>query len=334
MTANVSQNGYLYVYCSDESNIDVLFDNLQLIHNRGPLTEETHYYPFGLTMAGISSKAAGGVENKKKYNGIELDEDLGIEEYEAYYRNLDPQTGRWWQIDPKLEDQESLSPYQSMANDPIRNSDPLGDEDGDCCKTLWHDIKQAINITADQLGLPTMLNDATGVVRTINVNANPLTPIVELVTGKSVESNLTQDKSRAISAGETLMVLLPVAKVEGTLAKVTEAAMTSTEEKATTTAVADYSHLADSKSVGPGKNFTSAQKKAIVAENMKRNDGVIKSDKSGIILDKSVQSKKGVSSNMNQAEIDHVTPKAQGGSNSFKNAQVLSKKENLDKSDH
>jgi len=35
---------------------------------------------------------------------------------------------------------------------------------------------------------------------------------------------------------------------------------------------------------------------------------------------------------MNQAEINHVDPKSKGGSNSFTNAQVLSKEENLKKS--
>ena len=79
-------------------------------------------------MAGISSRAAGGLENKKKYNGIEFDDDLDINLYEAFYRDLDPQTGRFLQVDPKVEGQETESPYCSMANNPILKSDPLGDE--------------------------------------------------------------------------------------------------------------------------------------------------------------------------------------------------------------
>lgn len=82
-------------------------------------------------MAGISGKAIGRIENKFKYNKIEYDSTFGIDEYEAFYRNLDPQIGRWWQIDPKIENgQESLSPYQSMDDDPELKSDPLGDIPG------------------------------------------------------------------------------------------------------------------------------------------------------------------------------------------------------------
>jgi len=123
----VNQNGYLYIYTSNETNYDVFFDNLQVTHIRGPLLEESHYYPFGLTMAGINSKALelGSPQNKKKYQNYELNSDFDINLYESFYRTHDPQIGRFLQIDPKAIDE--LSPFASMANNPIRNTDILGD---------------------------------------------------------------------------------------------------------------------------------------------------------------------------------------------------------------
>ena len=85
-------------------------------------------------MAGISSSALKGVnypENRKKYNGIEFTQDLDLNAYDAFYRTLDPQTGRWWQVDPKVDNMEAWSPYASMFDNPIKYSDQLGDEPGD-----------------------------------------------------------------------------------------------------------------------------------------------------------------------------------------------------------
>jgi RHS repeat-associated protein len=78
-------------------------------------------------MAGISDKAikSSYAENKYKYNGIEYDSTFGLDECETYFRNLDPQIGRWWQIDPKPNDM--LSPYTAMGNNPVSYGDPLGD---------------------------------------------------------------------------------------------------------------------------------------------------------------------------------------------------------------
>ena len=77
-------------------------------------------------MAGISSKAAGSLENKKsKYNGYELNTDFDLNLYESFYRTHDPQIGRFWQVDPKPN--PMISPYAAMDNNPMRFSDPLGD---------------------------------------------------------------------------------------------------------------------------------------------------------------------------------------------------------------
>ena len=158
----VPRNGYAYVYFSNESNEMVYFDNFMLTHERGPLLEETHYYPFGLTMAGISSKAAGGVEIKYKFNkGSELQHNefsdgSGLELYDTHFRQLDPQIGRWWQIDPVftdgvdpdddetmsiIEGMKAQSPYASMDNNPVRHNDP----NGNCatCPVVWQEVQQA-----------------------------------------------------------------------------------------------------------------------------------------------------------------------------------------------
>ena len=132
----IAKNGYLYVFVSNETpNQDVYFDNLQVRHIRGPIVEETHYYPYGISLHGISTKAAQFAEprNKIKFNGIEQESALNIEIYDAHFRELDGQIGRWWQIDPKVEGYESASPFASMNSDPIRYSDPLGDEGAECC---------------------------------------------------------------------------------------------------------------------------------------------------------------------------------------------------------
>uniref|UniRef100_UPI0025E1BB9B RHS repeat domain-containing protein n=1 Tax=Sediminibacterium sp. TaxID=1917865 RepID=UPI0025E1BB9B len=140
-------NGYLYVYVSNQTNLDVFFDNLQLVHSRGPLLEETHYYPFGLTMAGISSKAAGKLENRKKFNaGTELNTDFNLNWYETNYRSLDPQLGRFWQIDPLADVVVESSPYVFANNNPIILNDPLGliADSTDKKGNVWHGLPDVV----------------------------------------------------------------------------------------------------------------------------------------------------------------------------------------------
>ncbi len=149
----MARNGYLYVWVSNETQgWDMYFDNFSVQYKQGPVLEENHYYPFGLTMAGISDKALKSqyAENKYRYNGKELQhqefsDGSGLEEYDFGARMQDPQLGVWHSIDPKAEKYISGSPYIYASDNPIVMIDPNGkdaviyDEKGKKVATFHND---------------------------------------------------------------------------------------------------------------------------------------------------------------------------------------------------
>jgi RHS repeat-associated protein len=126
-TYTVKQAGYAYVFVSNENPnfVDVYFDDVTASHTPSPIVSMDDYYPFGLTFNSYSRE--NSVAQNFKYNGVENEDELGLNINTTFFRMHDPALGRRWQIDPKNEDYLAWSVYHAMANNPVRVSDPLGD---------------------------------------------------------------------------------------------------------------------------------------------------------------------------------------------------------------
>ncbi|WP_262712111.1 RHS repeat-associated core domain-containing protein [Flavobacterium salilacus] len=91
--------------------------------------EEDHYYPFGLKHkieGSIIQPIGNVVAQSYKYNGKELQDELGLDWYDYHARNYDPAIGRWFNIDPLAERYYQLSTYTYVGNMPTIAIDPDG----------------------------------------------------------------------------------------------------------------------------------------------------------------------------------------------------------------
>lgn len=82
-------------------------------------------------MAGISSKAAGTLQNKigitgKELQNKEFSDGSGLEVYDFGSRMYDGQIGRWNSLDSKADLYEHYSPYSTCFNNTIRFYDADG----------------------------------------------------------------------------------------------------------------------------------------------------------------------------------------------------------------
>ena len=127
--------------------------------------EENNYYPFGLKHATYNTESIiivprprGTIEEQfaskymklkeesiimegdltanatansgynYKYNGKELQDELGLNLYDYGARNYDPALGRWMNVDPLAEKYYNLTTYNYVADNPITNIDPDGND--------------------------------------------------------------------------------------------------------------------------------------------------------------------------------------------------------------
>ena len=77
----------------------------------------THYGSY-------STNTGVGEENRYRYNGMERDDELGLDL--ALFRSYDPAIGRWLQVDPLAELAPDWTPYRFGFDNPVLWSDKSG----------------------------------------------------------------------------------------------------------------------------------------------------------------------------------------------------------------
>ena len=111
---------------------NVWFDDVSIrrvnLVGTSEIVEVNSYYPFGLEHKLNSASTSTNFGQKIKYNGKELQDELGFNIYDFGARNYDPAIGRWFNIDPKAEKYYSVSQYNYCLNNPIFFVDPNGKE--------------------------------------------------------------------------------------------------------------------------------------------------------------------------------------------------------------
>jgi len=128
---------YVYQYKDHLGNIRLSYsdanDDGEITVSSNPNTneiiEESNYYPFGLRHKGYNNFVnpnGNSTAQKRKFGGMEYQDELGLEWYDITARNYDPALGRWMNLDPLAEQMRRHSPYNYAFDNPVYFIDPDG----------------------------------------------------------------------------------------------------------------------------------------------------------------------------------------------------------------
>lgn len=316
-TSSFSNYQYAFNYTDHLGNVRLSYADSDGDGSIKPSTEiisEKNYYPFGVRQKGynsiVTSNSNSIAEKIKTFQGQERNEDLGLFIYEWKYRISDPAIGRFWQVDPLAEKYEWMTVYQFSSNQPIHAPELEGLESAfdlnsrdPNLQNLTKEEKQAFNEAQ---------NDALvfGVEQIID-EIPVLGEIKDLIKGESI--------------GTTLLGLIPFAKKGQTIIEGVSDVnkqINKLEKRIERLNKVDRS----------GKNFTKAGKEVVKEQNKLKNGGKIICEGCKVETVPSKKSVSGVTPPRNEAQVDHINPKSNGGRGNPDNGQILCRGCNREKS--
>jgi RHS repeat-associated protein len=343
------------VTISDAKLITSVGTNSAIIDNGDTFTPDmlsySDPYPFGFNMP--SRQFNSGSKPRYTYNGKEFDPESNTQDYGM--RIYDGRIARFLSEDPLTKEYPELTPYQFASNTPIWGVDLDGLEILKF-QLIKKDNKSELKSTGVNIGYTNGLGEFV---------PHPLTYIVEFdgsnydfasveemqdwVTGD--QSGIVSREVEAAKMGVEAIASLGPLYIDATNDAVKFAASKGAsvpdfnsptplpqQQAAANKGVksdgvkkTDYTGIDPKKGPKVSGNFTDAQRKAMFEKNKQANGGVIKSDISGKVLNPAKKDVKGVKTDMNSAQIDHVRSKKNGGNNAGYNAQIISKEENTKK---
>ncbi|MBC9795835.1 DUF6443 domain-containing protein [Sinomicrobium weinanense] len=193
---------YMYQYKDHLGNIRLSYANMGTTSApQLEVIEENNYYPFGLKHRGYNpqtSPLGNSVAQRWKFNGIELEESLGLNLYEMEFRNYDATIGRFMNVDPLAEERISLTPYNFTQNNPVLRIDPLGlldtyglEKDGN---VVWLDATTYYDENGNEVDRLYAIDDDKNIVES-STDQEYATAKVDEESGKSFLSELASDNT-------------------------------------------------------------------------------------------------------------------------------------------
>ena len=283
----------------------------QLTNELGVVTDTYTYDAFGKVLS-----QTGTTPNVYQYSGERFDSDLGLYHLRARYYNVD--RGRFMSLDPypgEIEEPASIHKYLYTSVDPVNFVDPSG----------MSETAEYSRLTAFIIRLRPVLYRLGRAIACIFLKvASVIAAMAGYEAWAAVLLIADQLLLRQCPCWLNIITYIPD--------------LLGGPPPGPNGYPGPYGNLEDPPNVGPGKDFTPDQKRKIYDENRRRNGGKLLDDDTGLPLEPPKKSRRGVKPPGNEAQVDHIIPKKPAnpnippGTNSNKNAKVISRDRNRQKS--